>query len=173
MPPTCTPSSLFFIRHALTPDRGAYRYLNLVHVNASHSCVTNVGVAALGAACSALRHVELSWCIGVDDVGVQALVAGCPELQHALLKHTSVGDDTLVALGALCVLLTHVDVSNTKVSRSGVDALRQRRAELTECELVVDGGVCSTAVLYVEGEHLYDYDIEHEYMSHHPPNGSV
>jgi hypothetical protein len=43
--------------------------------------MTDIGVCALGAGCSQLQKIDLSYCNQVSDFGVSALGAGCSQLQ--------------------------------------------------------------------------------------------
>lgn len=105
----------------------------------------------------------------ITDHGVTELSKKCPNLKYIGLRHTSIHEGALMALGENCRNLALIDITNTLTSDAGIRALAQRlgkklRIIALDSTLITDAGVIDLAALCTN---LTAIDLTFTTVTHH------
>jgi hypothetical protein len=102
--------------------------------------VTAAGLANLAISCTAITHLDLSWCYGVTDEGVANLATGCTSITTLkLFQCNRITDAGLARLATGCVAITTLDLCHC-VQITDLASLA------TRCNSITKLNICRTMI---------------------------
>jgi hypothetical protein len=116
--------------------------------------ITDQGLGALAAGCMALQHLDVSRCPSLTDAGLAKIPAQCHQLRHLAFASCHAGTDTLLALGAHCAQLCHLNANYSqqgRVADPGLLAVANGCPALRHLEVCSSPGITDVSLIALAG----------------------